>query len=366
MKSILSSSLILVACSLLFQPSATAESPISISGIQSAPEAELILLPEKESYLLELDQNAGDTEQLSPDSYPAGTSVRGETSSTIEWNVSEGLLKPESDSTVRLIPTSENPYLTISVEWSTDSQWTSNQEAIGAESTINSPATSTATLTLLRPLKYDRNGDGTLAGSIIGIYPDELSENAPSPVQRNQSAYTPPSAFYLVTPELASKKISRHATLGDFVHEVLPLSNDPVIALDLDLLKVWDQFIEALKENDLDPEGAKILRGYVSPQDRLRLERMGIELAEFTRFQYGDALAIIYDANNDFRMDDLNGDGAIDSSDSEALAEIIKKARDRANLYGGIGIVSSFEGPNHVGTPYVHLDLRGWNLEWSE
>lgn len=226
----------------------------------------------------------------------------------------------------------------------------------------------TGQVALLPALVYDRAGDGTIGGTIIGIYPNEHDQSAPGPVRRNPESYAPPSSFYRIDEETAMMPLSAHATLARLNPEVLAgVADAPrFVAMSLDVVNLWEALVEVVAEDNRNPGALVVLRGYVSPNERQRLERMGINLALYSRFQYGDAIAVIYDVNKDNRMDDLDGDGAVDIRDAEVLAQWAERAFRKAGLAGGIGIAASFEGPNHIGTPFVHLDTRGWSVQWRE
>lgn len=226
--------------------------------------------------------------------------------------------------------------------------------------------TRSATVTLLPALYFDRDGDGTLGGTVIGIYPNERASGVPGPVARNPRSYAPPTSFFRLDETTSNLPVARRARFGDFHPEVFSGDGPRYVAHDPRLADFWDALAEEVSDAGRNWSSLRILRGYVSPQERLRLERMGIQLAEFSRYQYGDALAIIYDNNQNHRMDDLNGDGVVDREDAAVLAEWVENAMRTAGLAGGIGVASSFEGPNHIGTPYVHADLRGWFDRWRE
>ncbi|MDZ7816578.1 MAG: hypothetical protein U5N86_11475 [Planctomycetota bacterium] len=63
-------------------------------------------------------------------------------------------------------------------------------------------------------------------------------------------------------------------------------------------------------------------------------------------------------------MDDLNGDGRIDKSDSVPLAKIFEKLEeDGAVPVGGIGAYE-YPGPDSTGAA-VHVDVRGYVKRWG-
>lgn len=246
-------------------------------------------------------------------------------------------------------------------------QWSDAGAASGSTATADAvPWEGERSLTLLPAVAYNRDGDGTLRETIIGIYPNELDPAAPGPVARNPQDYAPPKWFHRLDDQTRALALSPHATLGTLNPAVLDGEGTRFVAMDADLITLWESLHAVAARERRGASGLRVLRGFVSPHERQRLERLGVALAPFTRFQYGDALAIMIDTNRDFRMDDLNGDGTISIADAEVLAEMTRTALEEAGLAGGIGIAASFEGPNNIGTPYVHVDTRGWNLTWRE
>lgn len=230
---------------------------------------------------------------------------------------------------------------------------------------------------ILPAIPYDRAGDGMLAGRNIGIYPNEAGEDAPYSVQDNAAAYRPPLSFYRVDQRSAEGMIAGHLTLGALAPPVFPdrAESTRYVPLSDRLLDFLPSLLGALEEAGYDPQRLAVLRGFVSPTERQLLERQGVSLARFTRYQYGDALAIVLAAETEReekgqvppRMADLNGDGSVDISDSEMLAGIVKQAMDRSGMYGGLGTAARFGGPGpSSGTPYVHLDLRGFYSPFRE
>ncbi|MBI5154458.1 hypothetical protein HZA57_04400 [Candidatus Poribacteria bacterium] len=223
-----------------------------------------------------------------------------------------------------------------------------------------------ASVLLLPGVPFDRTGDGMIAGAMIGIYPNEKDDTAPGSVQRNPARYTPPSSFHRIEGETAQFRVSPHATLGTLCPTVFEEPGPRFVALSPELPVFWEALYTEAAKARYKPEGLVVLRGFVSPQDRLRLEREDVKLAPFTRYQYGDALALLLDADGDGRMDDLNRDGKVDIEDAQTLADIAEDAMRSVDLEGGQGICASFEGPAHKGTPYLHVDLRGWMERWRE
>ncbi|HMX61548.1 MAG TPA: hypothetical protein PKD58_00605, partial [Candidatus Sumerlaeota bacterium] len=70
---------------------------------------------------------------------------------------------------------------------------------------------------------------------------------------------------------------------------------------------------------------------------------------------------------SDARMTDVTSDGIVDEQDIAKLAAIAKDTMDELQNYGGVGTIAKFEGPGAAaGTPYLHVDLRGWYVGFKE
>lgn len=228
-----------------------------------------------------------------------------------------------------------------------------------------------AGILLLPGVPFERNGDGLLQGDNIGIYPNERGKTAPAVVNTHQKSYTPPPAFYRIDERVSSSKITANLTVGDLMP---PLFNSGqkearFVAISPRLITFLIAFEEKLASKGLEPQKLLALRGFVSPTDRMRLERQGIYLSEYTRFMYGDAVALVYDPKietTDKRrippiMGDVDGDGKTTLEDAQLLAQLAKETMEETGIWGGVGAVAKFEGPGaSKGTPYLHLDLRGW------
>ena len=108
----------------------------------------------------------------------------------------------------------------------------------------------------------------------------------------------------------------------------------------------------------------RILTAFLSPNHRERLRARGIRLVEFTRYQYGDGAALIWDADGDDKIDDLNRDGRIGAQDAAILAQKLDEVQKKLGKFGGIGAVAAPKLPWMPETPYVDVDMRGVRQRW--
>jgi hypothetical protein len=219
--------------------------------------------------------------------------------------------------------------------------------------------------TFVVKVPYNSAGNGILDGYTVGIYPNPSLDTAPAQVKAHPEAYTPPQYLIPVSPNTAHLYVSSHFRLGDFSpSEELRAGRRHFIALDTRLLDCLEALCDRLQSEELPGDAVRILRGYVSPYRRQILAREGVALVEFSRYQYGDSVTIIVDADGNSMMDDLNGDGAIDIGDADRLAEALDAVQQQLKLWGGIGVYETFESPTGPDTPCVQVDMRGWRERW--
>ncbi len=204
----------------------------------------------------------------------------------------------------------------------------------------------TDTAVVFSLIPYDCVVDGKIGGFYIGRYPDPYRRGRRS-VALHPERYLPPKGFIEVTPEVAKIKVSEHFTVGDYAGRYRFITFDPKI------FEVLERIIDTLQAMGL-PSKVKIISGYRPPAVNARRRK------RFSRHQYGDAADIIVDANDDGRMDDLNGDGRINRRDAQFLAKIAEGVLHSMGLEGGIGY---YRGRRR-GTPFIHVDIRGFKARW--
>lgn len=233
----------------------------------------------------------------------------------------------------------------------------------------------TSAITLIPGLLFDRSGTGQIEGYPIGVYPSETASNTPSIVRDHAEAYAPPRLFYRIDESTGLSILAPHVSLVLLNPPAIPGEDSGdarYIAFNKRMERFWSAFNQIAMEEGLDAHGLRVLRGYVSPNERARLLRQGVEISEFSRHLYGDAVAIVLDNNRETyrtepRMGDLNKDGRGDLADVEILAAVAEKTMKETGMWGGIGICGTYEGPGpSTGTPYLHIDLRGWHVPFRE
>jgi uncharacterized protein YcbK (DUF882 family) len=80
-----------------------------------------------------------------------------------------------------------------------------------------------------------------------------------------------------------------------------------------------------------------------------------------SRQMYGDAMAHYIYNDGDGRMDDLKGDGRVDSGDGRVIVQAAERVeKEHPSLIGGIGLYR----PTGAHSGFVHIDTRGYRARW--
>jgi hypothetical protein len=289
---------------------------------------------------------------------PGGVSFAMPLDASVRWHLSDGIGAPKGLTVIDWVPPDGGKPAQVTA--------TLEVRRVDASGVQQQPWRAEASARFLPGVHFDRDGSGVIGDFVVGVYPNEFAADAPAIVRRKPETYRPPSLFYRLDESTRDLELSSRLTLGGLCPPVIDSETSArFVAINPKLVGFWDALSQEVEAAGKQPGALRILRGFVSPNERQRLERLGVQLASFTRYQYGDALAVIYDEGGDFRMDDLDGDGQITVSDGDILAGWTRTAMANAGVSGGLGLESAFEGPNHIGTPYVHMDLRGGGVvEW--
>ncbi len=207
------------------------------------------------------------------------------------------------------------------------------------------------TLTLVNLVPYSRVRKGLLDGYRIGEY-------MPKPL-RGLLTYSVPKGFIRLTKANSDLMISDHYRLRDFQCK-LDGKNKFLIVRPEALIK-----LELLQHELATKHGVKfarftIMSGYRTPYYN---SMIGNETG-YSRHLYGDGLDIYIDRDNSGGMDDINGDGKVNTDDARFLmrvAESIDNSREWGWLKGGAGIYKA----NSAHGPYLHVDARGYTARWG-
>ena len=196
-----------------------------------------------------------------------------------------------------------------------------------------------------------RSSDGdSINGYQLGNYPAE-------PYLGHEN-YRAPEFFLEVDSELGEIAVSPHFRLGQFLCKQ-EADGPQYLVLSERLLVKLERILEASNAHGWRTDGFTVMSGYRTPAYNADLGN-----GENSRHIYGGAADIYIDVDGDDVMDDLNGDGELDRRDAAALFDLVESLADNplfAGLAGGLGEYA----PNAWHGPFVHVDERGWNVQWG-
>lgn len=204
----------------------------------------------------------------------------------------------------------------------------------------------------LVPLAEKRGG--RIGRYVIGDWPYESGGRPRGP------QYAPPAGLIRVTPENQDVQVSEHFRLRDFLtkgqNDVWP----KYVAMSPRLLDKLELTIQELKATGTPVEHVGVISGFRTPH----YNAGGGNTAgrgQLSRHMYGDAMDWFVDNDRDGRMDDLNGDGRVDTEDGRVIVRAAERVEKKhPSLIGGIGLYR----PTGAHAGFVHLDTRGYRARW--
>ena len=196
--------------------------------------------------------------------------------------------------------------------------------------------------------------NGRIGSYKLGEWPSEKR-----PI--SSPSYANPRGFVEVTPDNLSTHLSEHFTLGQFVTKDQPSIWPKYVVLQPRLLDKLELTIEELAREGHPVRSLYVMSGFRTPEYNEQGVGAGGRSA-VSRHQYGDAADVYPDDRGRGRMDDLNGDGRVDTKDARILANAAEAVeRQHPELVGGIGIYPATSGHG----PFVHIDARGTRARWG-
>jgi hypothetical protein len=207
---------------------------------------------------------------------------------------------------------------------------------------------------VVRLVPLSEKQGGRIGSYLIGSWPYETGGRPRSPV------YAPPRGLVQVTPQNMNTRISEHFQLRDFLTKGQENVWPKYVALSTTLLDKLELTIQELEQSGHPVQDVGVISGFRTPQYNAHGGETGGR-GKLSRHMYGDAMDIYIDNNHDGRMDDLNGDGAINIGDARVLAAAADRVeRKYPVLIGGIGTYS----PTGAHSGFVHIDTRGFRARW--
>ena len=200
---------------------------------------------------------------------------------------------------------------------------------------------------VLVPHESIRNG--SIENYEIGEYPPSDAPNDPH--------FNPPKGFIEVSEEVVDTLVSPHFTLGQFLCK--QESGWPkYLALQLPLLLKLERIVTALNEAGIPSAGLEVMSGFRTPAYNAALGNVA-----YSRHIYGDAADVFVDNDGDGNMDDLNGDGAVDTDDALWLRELVENMTGEPWYEPLVGGMSAYRANAYHG-PFLHVDTRGYHARW--
>ncbi len=202
-------------------------------------------------------------------------------------------------------------------------------------------------------LPFQARERGKVGNYRIGFWPGE---------RRPTWSAKAPEGFIEVTAANQDTPLSDHFRLRDFLTH--------------DQQAVWPKYLvlrEALVDklelviSDLGRRGHAVSRmtvmsGFRTPQYNAKGVGPKGGRATDSRHQYGDAADVFVDNDGDGRLDDLNGDGRVDTRDARVILESVERVEQaHPDLVGGAGLYRATRAHG----PFVHVDVRGARARWG-
>lgn len=300
------------------------------------------------------------------------------------WEASAGKISDASTWSARWIPPSHSTTAKITAYVKLIYRQTGVSGLLGKTFSIAKDVS----VRVISPTSVKFLHNGVIDGFRMGEYlhPNDEKKikelgNVPRWVKLYPERYLPPKFFYKVTVENKDLYISPHYTLGDYALDYPWYSAGfpQYVALDYNLIRKLEDLQELLEQNGFQLTKFKFIYGFRSPLFNLGTIMSAQEdtlKVPFSMHQYGRAVDIIIDNDNNDVMDDLNEDGKINIDDARVILQYVnqldKKYREENSpLVGGAGIYGHHDFKGRVQSPYIHIDVRGFTkpdgslIRWS-
>ena len=199
---------------------------------------------------------------------------------------------------------------------------------------------------------FDELPGENLNGYRIGSYPK-------SPL-RGLAIYKPPVGFVEVTERNEGAELVPHFRLRQFLCKQESEYPKYLVLKERLLLKL-EHVLEQVNQRGHRCDTFHIMSGYRTPY-----YNKAIGNVRYSRHVWGGAADIFVDENpKDEMMDDLNGDGKIDSRDAAVLYDIIDEMYGRSFYTRFLGGLGRYRQTSAHG-PFVHIDVRGFRARWRQ
>jgi uncharacterized protein YcbK (DUF882 family) len=208
-------------------------------------------------------------------------------------------------------------------------------------------------LITMRP--FSEKQRGRIGSYMIGSWPGESGRPM-------KSRYENPRGFIEVTLQNRDTRVSQHFRLRDFLTKGQANVWPKYLVLEPRLVDKLELLISELQRSGLKVEHMAVMSGFRTPSYNAGGGNTAGR-ANLSRHMYGDAADVFVDNDRNGTLDDLNGDGSVDTRDAKVMADAAERVeRAHPELLGGIGTYKACCGHG----PFIHVDTRGYRARWSE
>jgi uncharacterized protein YcbK (DUF882 family) len=209
-------------------------------------------------------------------------------------------------------------------------------------------------LNIITLVPITKKQKGKIGLYYLGNWPFESGGKPRTPT------YAPPNGFIEVTPQNQNTFVSEHFRLRDFLTKDQPNVWPKYLVLNPKLIDKLELTVQELEAQGVDVRHVQVMSGFRTP----RYNHSGGNTAgraNLSRHMYGDAADVFVDNDRNGNMDDINGDGRIDTRDADFMGKAVERVeRKYPSLVGGIGVYSACCGHG----PFTHVDVRGHRARW--
>ena len=208
-------------------------------------------------------------------------------------------------------------------------------------------------LITMRP--FDEKQRGRIGSYMIGSWPGESGRPM-------KPRYENPRGFIEVTLQNRDTRVSEHFRLRDFLTKGQENVWPKYLVLEPRLVDKLELLITELERSGVKVEHMAVMSGFRTPSYNAGGGNTAGR-ANLSRHMYGDAADVFVDNDRNGTLDDINGDGRVDTGDAKVMADAGERVERRhPELLGGIGTYKACCGHG----PFIHVDTRGYRARWSE
>ncbi|HEX5580985.1 MAG TPA: D-Ala-D-Ala carboxypeptidase family metallohydrolase [Gemmatimonadaceae bacterium] len=206
---------------------------------------------------------------------------------------------------------------------------------------------------LITLVPFEQKVRGRIGSYRMGFWPAEQG-------RARSAAYGRPEGFIQVTKENQDTHVSEHFRLRDFLTKDQFAVWPKYLVLREELIDKLELVIQELEASGTSVKHVSVMSGFRTPQYNANGGNTAGR-ASNSRHQYGDAADVFVDNDRNGRLDDLNGDGRVDTRDVQVMIAAVERVERRyPDLVGGAGVYRATSAHG----PFIHVDVRGSRARW--